>query len=104
FELQGADDVTLDRLSITGGNYGVRATGDSDRLTVSNSRVFGNADHGVYVDNTGEGAAIVNNTVFSLPGASATNQPYGIDVSGEEASITGNTVYATSGVGIQLQA
>ncbi len=48
FELAGATDVTLDHLGITGGYAGVEAndTG-SQRLTVSNSDIYGNADFGI---------------------------------------------------------
>ncbi len=50
FEFQGADDVTLESLQITGGQYGVYATTvvDSDRLSIVDSRVYGNAQWGVY--------------------------------------------------------
>ena len=48
--LDGAD-VTLDNLNITGGTNGIFVTADADarKLTVINSTISGNTQHGIYV-------------------------------------------------------
>jgi parallel beta-helix repeat protein len=88
-ELLGADDVTLNRLTITGGVGGVSVPRDagSDRLTVSNSDVFGNAFFGLFVDNGNADARLLNNTVHN-------NTSYGIRAYGARALVSGNQVYA----------
>ena len=65
FELAGATDVTLDHLAITGAYAGVEAndTG-SQRLTVSNSEIFGNTDFGIQLNGyTLTDAHIIDNRV-----------------------------------------
>ncbi|MEX0642950.1 MAG: right-handed parallel beta-helix repeat-containing protein, partial [Pirellulales bacterium] len=56
-ELVNADDVTLDHLSLTGGNLAVYAASgsDSDRLTLSNNDIYGYG-HGVWLENTNDQA------------------------------------------------
>src|SRR5262249_12281150 len=49
-EVNGATDVTLDHLHITGGFYGVYATGTSSRLHVTNNQIYGNYNYGVLAD------------------------------------------------------
>ena len=98
FELTGGNDVTLDHLGITGGYAGVEAndTG-SQRLTVSNSEIYGNADFGIQLYGyTLTDAHIINNRVHD-------NGFYaGISVgSGAGFVITGNTAYNNNGTGIQ---
>ncbi|MBI5618467.1 MAG: tandem-95 repeat protein, partial [Gammaproteobacteria bacterium] len=56
FEFQGADNVTMANLSITGGAYGVVAanTADSDNVTIRNSEVFGNGAWGFSIDTSND--------------------------------------------------
>jgi hypothetical protein len=49
FQLNGADNVTLSHLAITGGQYGIQAANvDSDGITVRNSDIFGNTQDGIH--------------------------------------------------------
>ena len=50
-ELAGADDVTLDRLQLTGAYHGMygSAEADSDRITVSNGEIRNSASENVVV-------------------------------------------------------
>ncbi len=90
-ELAGADDVTLTRLSVTGGEYGIYAstTADSDNLTITNSVVYGNTSGNIQLDWSNDHVTLSGNTVF---GTTAN----GIFVGGTDASLTGNEVYGTS--------
>jgi parallel beta-helix repeat protein len=67
FQLQGADDVTLDHLNITGSQYGVTLDqySDSDRLVVTNSDIHDNTSLGIYVGNLNDGARIEDNHFFN---------------------------------------
>lgn len=69
-QLGGADDVTLDRLSLTGGGGGIYAlnSADSDRVTISNSDIFGNRVHGVYFDQGNTDVAITGNQIHNQIG------------------------------------
>jgi parallel beta-helix repeat protein len=50
-QFSGADDVTIDYLTITGGYYGISVdySTDSDRLTLTNNEVYGNTWRGIYL-------------------------------------------------------
>ncbi|MFM8323512.1 MAG: right-handed parallel beta-helix repeat-containing protein, partial [Pirellulaceae bacterium] len=86
-ELADADDVTISRLTLTGGQYGVYASNsaDSDRFRLENSMVTGNSAN-IYIDYSNEDAAFVGNTISNSPG-------WGIDISGERGRVQGNDVY-----------
>ena len=64
FELQNADDVTLENLSITGANQGIyaSASSDSDRLILRRLNVFNNANWGIELDASNDQATIEDNT------------------------------------------
>ena len=77
-ELQDADDVTLDHLAITGGVYGIYAVGgsDSDRLTLTDSDIYGNYFAGLYLGPSNEQALLQRQPVpppggHGPPGGSA---------------------------------
>jgi hypothetical protein len=95
-ELQNADDVTLRRLSITGGNYGVVAdsNSDSDNLVLDHCRVYGNNQYGIALRYSNDFFLITGCEVYGLPGGASTdNQGYGFDVVGSsDGIITGNIV------------
>jgi uncharacterized repeat protein (TIGR01451 family) len=117
--LTGGNDVTLDHLAVTGGQAGIGAndTG-SQRLTVSNSEVYGNGSFGIYLFGPSgqiQGATITGNRLHDNNQTSAGdglyaqyvgavtatdnivyNQSYGIYIiaSGRAgATITHNTAY-----------
>ncbi|MGK7961944.1 right-handed parallel beta-helix repeat-containing protein, partial [Crocosphaera sp.] len=67
FELTGADEVTLESLVITGGQYGIYAsnTADSDQITIRNNEIFSNAQDGIYILSGNELALIEGNEVYN---------------------------------------
>ncbi|HVT26923.1 MAG TPA: right-handed parallel beta-helix repeat-containing protein, partial [Lacipirellulaceae bacterium] len=67
-QLTGADNVTLDYLDITGGDYGIVATNtaDSDGLTISHTEIHDNAHGGISLDTSNDGETIVYNQVHNL--------------------------------------
>ena len=106
FDLRGATGVTLDHLSITASEAGVFAANNSAShdLTVSNSVLFGNNNHGIYLGPGNSRASVLNNRLFGIPGgASADNQMTGIQVDGADAAIAGNEVsnFVNSGISVQ---
>ncbi len=112
-ELQGADDVTLQALQMTGGLQGVFAnTGvDSDRLSIIDSRVYGNAQWGVHAD-TGNDNLLVSGNLIEYNGSGgvyargvdaliegnevARNNGWGVDASGARTRLLDNVVYGNS--------
>ncbi|MEX2171197.1 MAG: right-handed parallel beta-helix repeat-containing protein [Pirellulales bacterium] len=62
-EMRGADDVTLNYLAFIGGQFGIfaSATADSDRLAISNSDVYGNRVHGIYIQAGNDDVQIIGN-------------------------------------------
>ncbi|MFI5378326.1 MAG: right-handed parallel beta-helix repeat-containing protein, partial [Tepidisphaerales bacterium] len=121
FDIQGATNVTLDHLTLVGGDIGVNLADNATAtgFTLSNSEVYGSATDGVYVGIANNGAVISGNrihdvaagyrpTAIYVDNAQATvsnnvvynEQFYGIDVSpGHSSTVTGNTAY-NSGTGI----
>ena len=105
FELDDADDVTLDHLHITGGQYGVFADSgsDSDGLVVSNSTVFGNDRGGIEVRTGNDVALITGNSVFGIQGGVGTDdQDSGIKVQGTDAQVIDNVVFDSRTTGINV--
>jgi hypothetical protein len=103
FVLWDADSVTLDRLSMTGGYYGVFADhfSDSDDLVISRSAVYGNAYAGVYLGNpsyygvsTNDRPRLEDNDVYGVPGGSSLDdQPYGLYLASQGAQLLDNAVH-----------
>ncbi|NQT20746.1 MAG: right-handed parallel beta-helix repeat-containing protein, partial [Planctomycetes bacterium] len=124
FELQDADDLTIDSLHITGGEEGLHAAydSDSDRLTLSHCDVFANRDYGIRIEHANDDALITANSVYDMINGygvgvylyghritMAENDVYnnkmGIDVSNsgpddDGTIISGNTVHDNTGTGI----
>ena len=119
FDLQGADDVTIDRLAITGAYINVNGAfgADADRITLSNNEIYGSFFHGVYaggqnedwnvtgnrihdnyVNVNGEGARLnVNNNIIYRSAFGS-----GINVrNGNGSVISGNEVFGNAREGIQ---
>ncbi|MFN7804404.1 MAG: right-handed parallel beta-helix repeat-containing protein, partial [Planctomycetaceae bacterium] len=102
-ELAGADDVTLSRLTLTGGQYGVFAgnSADSDRFRLENSLVTGNGSSyyggaNVLLDSSNDDAMVVGNTIRNSSGR-------GIDLRGARGRVQGNEVSGNAGTGIEAQ-
>ncbi|HEX2974201.1 MAG TPA: right-handed parallel beta-helix repeat-containing protein, partial [Tepidisphaeraceae bacterium] len=105
FELRGASDITLDHLSLTGGQYGLYASdqSDSDRLTVSNCTIFGNDDAAIWLGSASDYATLSANTLFGLPNDLAyDDQACGISIAGSYATLTGNTLHDNALTGIRI--
>ena len=97
--MSGADDVTLDHLQITGGYYGVYAssTADSDRLSITDSTIFGNYNTGIYLQTTNDTAVLSGNELYG--------QPYGLYLEyGADVVVSGNRVHDHTYTGIYLTA
>jgi len=94
-ELTGADDVTLNRLNITGASGGIRATfsGHSDRLTISNCDIGGNGRMGIDIQWGNDDAHIINNLVHNNQNgqSTATN----IQIQAARGVVSGNEVFSS---------
>jgi uncharacterized repeat protein (TIGR01451 family) len=104
-QLQGATNVTLDHLQLTGGQYGVYAayssTAGSTGLTISNCTIYNNQQDGIYLDTGNDQATLTGNTLYGASTGSNGSQGYGIYVNGAAATITQNTVYNSASAGIE---
>ena len=85
-ELQNADGITLDNLTIRGGYNGVNAntTSDSDNLTISNSTIVGNQQFGVFLDTSNDSSRLQGNFFDS------TTTNYGMWIFGADTVISTN--------------
>ena len=95
FELQGADNATLDHLNITGAATGVWAStaANSDGITLRSSNVFGNTGNGVYIDGSNEGFTLQGGTVHN-------NGNSGIYLRGDGARVQNAEVYGNTSWGV----
>ena len=89
FDLQNADDITLDRLHLTGAETAVYlgSNSDSDGLTISNSRIYLNTNRGVYAE-TGNDFVTVTDSQFD--GGASQVQNYGVWLLGTDTTLDGN--------------
>ncbi len=101
-ELAGADDVTIEQVAITGGQYGlfVDDNSASDRFTLANADVFSNTVYQIYVGSGNADAVIRNNRIH---GPISTSYTALYVYSAPRAQILDNEVYA-SGTGIYASA
>ncbi|MCA9061773.1 MAG: right-handed parallel beta-helix repeat-containing protein, partial [Planctomycetaceae bacterium] len=65
FQFVGGDDITLDQLEITGGQWGVVALdgADSDRIRVTNSDIHHNAVGGLYTGISNDAPQFIGNEI-----------------------------------------
>ena len=93
FDFQGATNVTLENLSITGAFYGINAGyGEtSDGLTVTNCNFYGDEEIGIYLEGNNGSATITNSTFHDMLGSST----YGLEsyAYANTMTLTGNTAY-----------
>ncbi len=109
-DVGGAANLTLEYLTITGGDDGVdiQNSTNSTGVTVSQCTVFGNYNYGIYIGASDYGALITDNTVYGLPhsGSTTNNQAGGIVSSGGDPgvggtfTISGNIIHDSSSYGI----
>jgi hypothetical protein len=87
----GADDVSIDHLAITGGEYGIVADAvDSDRLTFTNNDIFGNLVTGIYIARTNDDVLISQNRLHNHLGNYSSA---GASVLGARARIEKNELF-----------
>ncbi|HZZ44157.1 MAG TPA: right-handed parallel beta-helix repeat-containing protein [Tepidisphaeraceae bacterium] len=104
FDLQGATNLTLKNLNITGAYYGVNANfqANSDGLTVTGSNFYADEFIGIDLQGFNGNATITNNTFFNMLGANGL-----VGFSNNYASnvtVTGNTVHdMVTGIYISTQ-
>ncbi|RRS02949.1 tandem-95 repeat protein [Aquabacterium soli] len=98
FEFQGADDVRIENVSLTGARIGVWAASgaDSDRNTVAASKVYGftqaNTGYGFYID--------TGNDAFTIQGSAVHGNRVGVWMSGAGGVIENSQIYGNSQWGI----
>src|SRR5690606_11700320 len=86
-----ADDVTIDHLAVTGGQYGIMAEGvDSDRLRFTNNDIFGNLVTGIYLAVGNDDALISQNRLHNHLGSSSST---GATVLGARARVEKNELF-----------
>ncbi len=95
-QLTGADEVTLEHLSITGGYHGIYAasSADSDYLTVEHCDIYGNhtsSGSGIQLDAGNDRAVISENRIH--------NNNRGVRIDGADALISGNRLYSNTAAG-----
>ncbi len=122
FELDGAFDLILENLTITGGQQGIITDSGTNNsyLTVANCVVYDNPQGGVLLQYGTSNATVTGTTTYgkvavgqmtgiSVSGDNATvnnntayNQMFNISVSGNNATVNGNTVYTSSNSGLSV--
>ena len=94
FELNNADAITIDSLSISGGYHGVDFgdLGDNDNVVISNNRIYDNAKSGINLSGT---AGIINDHVTISHNRVFGNQEFGVHVGNynDNIQVTGNEVF-----------
>jgi hypothetical protein len=111
FDLQNADNITFDSITVTAAEIGINAANnaDSDDLTVRNSRIFGNQTAGILLGSTNDRLIARNNEVYGLPGGSTLdNQFFGISLrdtidnsGGNDHLVEGNDIFDNS-IGVNM--
>src|SRR5207249_813927 len=102
-QLTGADNVTLDHLSLTGGQYGVYAANSagSTGLTVTNSNIYGNSGDGIFLGTSNDHARIVSNRLHDQSSTNITPAA-GVVSHAANVTISGNTITNDSGAGVEV--
>lgn len=91
-EINGANDVTIQNLSMTGAETGLAAFAGA-RITIVNSVAFDNAVQGFYLNPDINVATIQNNTAYGTAGNANTDQHTDFYLRGNNVLIDGNTAY-----------
>ncbi|MCW5625103.1 MAG: tandem-95 repeat protein, partial [Burkholderiales bacterium] len=95
FELAGADDITLEHLTMRGAYAAVVAGYNvgSTAITIRDSEILGNYSTGIYVDGGNDGWRFEGNAIHA-------NGGHGIDLRSGNSVVVGNEVYANGSSGI----
>src|SRR5207249_9483779 len=99
-QLAGAQNVTLDHLSLTGGQSGVFAPDNarSTGLVVSNSDLYSNLIAGISLGATNDDARILNNRLHEQ----VIFYGLGVYSRADRTEVSGNLVYNNPGSGIEV--
>ncbi len=106
-ELVDADNVTVQRLNLTGGRYGVWAgeSSDSDDVELSDNVIYGSTEAGIYFGGNAQVSSdrlqILRNQIYGdgMP----TGQLVGLDLRySQDVTVNGNTVRDHAREGMQL--
>jgi parallel beta-helix repeat protein len=103
FELRGADDVAIARLSLAGGEHGIAAAAGagSERIALADNVIFDHASRGVFLAPSNNGARITGNSIRG--DAARTLGQYGIYSEAGGATIAENAIAGFSTAGIWSQ-
>jgi len=97
-ELNNADDVTLDHLSVTGALHGIWIENGSERFTLRDSVIFNNADIGLNIRDAASANAVVQNNLFYGDASSdSVDQRVGFYSLGLDPLVEGNTAFHING-------
>ena len=100
FDMQGATNVTLENLSITGAYAGINASyGDNAAgLTVTGCDIYGEEQIGINLQGNNGSTTVTNNTIHGMLGY---NGIYGFESNyTDNLTFTGNTVYGGMSYGV----
>src|SRR5207247_98580 len=102
-QLAGAQNVTLDHLSLTGGKYGIYAPdgAQSTGLTVTNSNIYGNFLDGIFLGLSNDHALIQGNRLHDKV-SSRLSGGGGVISRAADVTISGNTFTNEAGDGINV--
>ncbi len=103
-ELAGAEDVTIENLTLTGGAYGIyaREAAGSHRLTVRGTTLAGNGIAGLWLDSGNDHVTVVDNRITAALPSSTGPRAHGIVIWGTHATVEENTVREHSGTGLSV--
>lgn len=103
-ELAGAEGVTIENLTLTGGAYGIyaREAAGSHRLTVRGTTLSGNTTGGLWLERGNDHVLVVDNRVTAALPTSTNARSHGVVINATHASVNGNTIYAPSGTGLAI--
>ncbi|HYV35524.1 MAG TPA: right-handed parallel beta-helix repeat-containing protein, partial [Gemmataceae bacterium] len=108
-DVQGAANLTLQYLYVTGGSFGINVKDStaSSGVTIANCTVFGNSNTGINIGAAANNTQILNNSVYGFPhdNTNANDQAIGISVGGlntvvSGVNVSGNVVHDAQTYGI----
>jgi hypothetical protein len=96
-DITGANNVTVENLSLTGAYDGVAISGTTAGVTLQDDSIYGNAGNGIYTPNSGTitSLAIANSAIFNNIGPGVTLQNGVLT-----ATLSNNQVYNNTADGI----
>ncbi|MFO0905559.1 MAG: right-handed parallel beta-helix repeat-containing protein [Pirellulales bacterium] len=95
FVLSNADDVSIERLGLTGADTAVELSeqSDSDRLRLLDNHLFGNRSYGVLIAVSNDDALVSANRIHDTTGWLGIALGYGVSAVGSGTRIVGNELF-----------